>query len=208
GGGRRWAPRRQAGWRPGAGGRPAGLLAGWRAGPPPPAPRSLCRAPAEPGDEGLRRLASSPHLPQLRKLQVFDRRTVGPRGLADLLASPLWARLTDFGLSHATIGDEAARLLAPTLARGGLRRLSLCYWGLGARAARALATAPSWGPLEELELDGNALGDRGISALAESPHLAGLRALSLYSCGMTDAAARALAASVHLSRLRRLRVYE
>jgi uncharacterized protein (TIGR02996 family) len=173
-----------------------------------PALESLGLSSGNLGDAGLVRLAQTPNLPSLQELSTGYDTGMGAPGLASLLASSLWPRLTSLSLSHCSLGDAGAALLVAALPAGRLGALSLNYSGLTAATAAAFLAAPSWDRLEALSLAGNALGDEGVQMLARSPQLGGLRRLDLYDCGVGETGARALAASPHAGSLRELRLYE
>jgi uncharacterized protein (TIGR02996 family) len=172
-----------------------------------PSLRSVDLKGCPPTDDGLRRLASCAPLGRLSELSVCAVDDLTARGMAHLVKSPLWGRLTRLALYHCPIDDAGARTLIQALPRSALRKLTLTNCRLTEATVSALVAAPSWGALENLYLS-DPLGDAAVVALAGSPHLANLRALALPNCGLGVEGARALATSPYGERLLRLVVSE
>ncbi len=143
--------------------------------------RNLAFIYANLGGDGLRALAASPYLSELRCLCIYD------------LANP--------------IGDEGIRALVESPYLTNLTHLELHDNHIGPEGVRALAASPRLPRLAYLELFQNEIGDEGAAALARSPHTAGLTHLYLACNGIGPAGARALAESRHLSRLTQLELY-
>jgi uncharacterized protein (TIGR02996 family) len=100
---------------------------------------------------GARALARSPHLANLRQLNLGVQE-IGPEGARALADSPHLGRLTDLDLSGNDIGDAGVR---------------------------ALASSPGLASLTNLDLSDNEITDEGVRALADSPHLSALQVLNL-----------------------------
>jgi uncharacterized protein (TIGR02996 family) len=152
------------------------------------------------GPEGTRSLLGSPHLTQLRELDLGSA-GVGAAGTRALASWPGLARLTALSLSGNSVGDAGARALAesPHLAR--LAALKLAANQITQAGARALAASPHLAGLRRLDLGNNYLLDAGVAALAGSPHLANLTHLSLWFTAVGSSGAAALARSPHLGNL-------
>jgi uncharacterized protein (TIGR02996 family) len=118
--------------------------------------------------------------------------------LADVLASPLLAWITDLSLSTAENlpverGWEVVRLLTESPALAGLRALNLYISSLRDSGARALAACPHLAGLTSLELFLQGVSADGLAALAGSPHLASLTRLYLMGGSLRLGECRVLA---------------
>lgn len=182
--------------------------------------------------DGLRTLAASARLGQLRRLSVrlqFRPLHDTDDGLVTLAASPHLAQLEALTIERATSDAILALAKNPHLSR--LRALEITHQGMTVEGLRALASAPHLASLRALTIHTRGPHSDGVLALLRSPHLrqldaltvtgsqlgddlyksiaAGegpprLRALSLIGQPLTTEAARHLAGSPHLSRLRAL----
>jgi uncharacterized protein (TIGR02996 family) len=155
------------------------------------------------GSAGLEDLAESANLPGLRSLRLTGNgcRDKGARALAQ---APFLPQLTALDLGSNGIGGPglAALTAAPHLRR--LRELNLSDNFIGPATLGALLRLPQMGQLRRLDLGRVRLGPQGVRALAELPELARLRALGLSGNLLGDEGVQALAASPYLSRLREL----
>jgi uncharacterized protein (TIGR02996 family) len=172
--------------------------------PPPPCLaglRALRVGWAGLGDDTLHNLLASPCAEALTALDLESNEFTAA-GVAALVGSPAWGRLTDLALSGVGFGDPATGpLLVGALGRSGIRRLFVDLNGA------ELAAAESWGPLEALRLT-TTDETAGAHAVAASPHLGRLQRLELYNdTGVTDEVLRALAANPHAGRLEHLEFY-
>ncbi|MBI2901027.1 MAG: hypothetical protein HYY17_12650 [Planctomycetes bacterium] len=178
--------------------------------------------PHQVGDEGLKTLATSPHLSRLRRLHLVGT-GIGAAGAAALARSETLSGLEDLSLTGNRMGADGARALAASRCLRGLR--SLCLWacGIGDDGLRALASSPVLATVEDLNLNGCSIGSDGLTALFTSENarslrrlrlagnrldnagrkiaswegLARLETLDLADCGIGPAGARALARSRH-----------
>jgi uncharacterized protein (TIGR02996 family) len=155
-------------------------------------------------------LVASPLAETLTRLDLGVTR-VTARGVATLLDSPLWGRLTELSLS--TVWDPgltACRQLGAGLAQSRLTRLHLAFEGgggaVGETLVRALTGAPNWGPLRHLAL-WNCRLPRDLRALVTCPHLAGLTGLFLHHTYLTRRQIHQLADCPHLANLTTLALH-
>jgi len=116
------------------------------------------------GDEGLRALASAPHLASLKVLKL-NANDIGDGGACALASSPHLAALTELNLDGGAIGDEGARALAAAPHLATLAELDLCEHAIGDAGARALAASPHLAALSKLHLQENAITTQGKAAL-------------------------------------------
>jgi uncharacterized protein (TIGR02996 family) len=179
----------------------------------------------------VRALASSPHLADLRALDV-RLNYLGDEG-ASALAS--WRldelRSLSLGLNRISVAGVEALLTAPTLPRleeldlsnfapEGCREFTQSMSGVWARCneidpdlARLLAEAPTSARLRALRLytfyqQGGGIGPEGAGLLARSPRLANLIELEVGDNLLGYEGVRALASSPHLAGLRVLGLSE
>ena len=150
------------------------------------------------GDEGAGLLARSPHLGQLRRLNLSSN-GLGPAACA-ALGEGAFPCLRSLHLRANHVGDEGLRILARGHELGKLRALHASHNRITSLGALELAEAfPA--ELEVLSLSWNRIGDAGAAALASARGACRLAALDLAYCELGDDAARALAAASSLSRL-------
>jgi uncharacterized protein (TIGR02996 family) len=152
---------------------------------------------------GVEALFTTPHLPRLRVLDVFNPSpwwaAMEPlNALRRLLDWPLTTRLAYLDLGGLGLGKAGAEALAESWQLRALTELRLDRCRLQDQGAAALAGSPHLAGLTSLVLSNNDIGGPGIEALASSPHLARLRSLSLFGNFFGVDAARALASSVSL----------
>lgn len=123
------------------------------------------------GDEGVRVLASSPHLRRLRGLYL-SWNAISDEGAIALANSPYYPeKITEMSLMGNSIRDEGAIALASSPWLSNLRVLALMNNRIGDAGAMALASSPYVSNLQLLYLDGNLVSDVGRRALLASPHL-------------------------------------
>lgn len=178
------------------------------------------------GDQGMRFLADSSMLSELRALDL-TRNDVHGDGLAAFSDAPHLGALEHLSLAHNAItgrglalgddgglpalraldlsrnplGDEGAAALARALtARTAppLHTLKLDACGLTGEGIRRLLSHPWAAHLEHLSLSHNGLGDEGALALARTPGLTRLRTLELVDSTVSSDGLRELARSPHL----------
>lgn len=171
------------------------------------------------GDEGAVELFSSPHLGNLREVNLawspvgdagllaiaaadmpalgclrLINAPVGPLGLAALVSSSSLPNLSELSVGSRTVGPREAEAIASApLPR--LKSLDFVLGAVGDRGAVALAGSPGLADLARLNLEDNEIGPVGAEAVAASPHLHRLRELSLGSNRLGDRGAVALARS-------------
>ncbi len=177
-------------------------------------------------DELASPLAGSPHLAQLRSLDL-GRTDVSPDELRVLLRSRAYPRLERLDLAGCRDLDALRALLDAPFA-GSLRRLGLDVCFLGGAAIPLLGGLPrldavslAHGELEdeqlhalarlprrfvELGLRANRFGPEGAAALAASPIVDELEELDVQGSPIGDAGCLAIAGSPRLRRLRALAI--
>jgi uncharacterized protein (TIGR02996 family) len=165
----------------------------------------------------LAELAGSPHLQQLRWLDVrandllreafrdfvascqlpleslYWDHAVGLEGIAALSASSLAGRLKELYLRDAKLGAEGLRLLVGSSAFAQLEKLSIGADTTDTAGLAALAAAPWWQRLTRLNLPWVNAGDEGAVELARAPQPAALRRLDLSNNKIGPNGVRALA---------------
>lgn len=163
------------------------------------------------GYEGVRELASSPMLANLRYLRLHE--VCRGRDLVDSLVVAPWLQnltnlhlighqltaeevltllgpsalssLRTLSLWNNSLGDDGLEQLLQTSALTRLRKLNLNTNNLSRRGAESLAAWPHLGGLEVLHVAFNTIGHEGIWALIDSPHRAANCNLNFGSCGNT-----------------------
>jgi uncharacterized protein (TIGR02996 family) len=186
------------------------------------------------GLEGLRRLAGSPWLRDLRALKLgrlYSDKTRWGREAAEVIAcSETFARLETLSLTQHALGNRGLMALAASpflqlrclgvsgneiteaglsalvgsVSAARLTSLTLSANQLTPEAMEALAASPHLARLLDLDLHCCPIGDAGVKPLARSPQLGRLRSLMLAATGVGSEGALALAESPHLRNLRRL----
>jgi uncharacterized protein (TIGR02996 family) len=151
-------------------------------------------------ERGMRALAGSPLLAQLRELDLSGTQ-IGLAGLRALVDSPRAAGLETLNLQYEEIGPEGAAALAKARHIQSLQKLNLHTNGLGDTGLREIVRAVHWENLRELNLSFNEISDTGVEDLARSPHWPRLTSLRLIDEGITDAGAAALPDSEVLTAL-------
>ena len=150
-------------------------------GRPPPA-LALCTYLAVPhgagGLELVDRIASCPHLTQLRALRLPGD-GLGPEAARALVDSRHLRRVRVLVLRKNRLRDEGAQVLADSEMMGQLVSLDLGLNGIGDRGALALANSPQASSLERLFVPQNDIGLEGAYALERSAHLPRLSLLAL-----------------------------
>jgi hypothetical protein len=116
-------------------------------------------------------LAQAATLANVRSLRLFGTESIGPQGLAALLASPYLARLECLDLESHNLGDNGCQTLAVVGKQLRLRELNLAWNGIGTTGAHILAGAACLESLTALDLENNPIGEAGVLALLDSPHL-------------------------------------
>jgi uncharacterized protein (TIGR02996 family) len=151
------------------------------------------------GDVTAKALAGSPHLRNLRKLNLSGCR-LGPEGAEALTAPDVLPNLLELRLSGNALGDRGVFALARWAHQRGDTELLLWDVGLTAAGLADLAESGCLAGVTKLELSDNILGDEGAAVLARCADLRTLRQLWLSNAGVTDVGASALIASPNLSR--------
>jgi uncharacterized protein (TIGR02996 family) len=151
--------------------------------------------------QALGRTARCPLLAHLRTLDVAHNPSLGAEGLRVLASSPHLARLACLNASCTSLNEGGAAAVTAATGLTGLRELALGGNNLGPQDAAALAAASHLGGLTSLYLGGNHLGAEGVRALGFSPHMTNLLALNLISNGLGVEGVAALAGSPGLDRL-------
>ena len=158
------------------------------------------------GADGLAALLASPHLGNLRGLQIADPDCQAYAGEAIAAAHlPRLEFLTLRGDYEGDMGDPGVVALARA-ELPALRDLALLNVSCGAGSARALASSQTLTQLHGLDFgwgsyNPNRIGPGGAAAIAESANFAQLRRLILDFNGIGDDGLAALATSPHLGAL-------
>ncbi len=157
--------------------------------------------------DGMKFLASAPHVKQLAVLSAY-RNQFGCDGLIALATSPLARTLNVLDLQNTGIGDRGVSALtqSPLLERLIGPALNLSMNPVGDVGAQALAGCEHLERFTELILRACHVSDAGATALAQSPHVYNLAYLDLWNNRISDAGANALASSPHLEDLRDLSI--
>jgi uncharacterized protein (TIGR02996 family) len=148
----------------------------------------------------LRRLRNAPCWEHLRSLNLRENQ-IGLEGVIEL-SRDAPAGLTALGLGSAKIRSVhglAQLLAAPLFPR--LTQLDLGHTALGASGMEELARYKGATRLRWLNLEVNRLDDSALAHLARAQVLAGVEALSLADNPVSDTGARLLADSRYLGRL-------
>jgi uncharacterized protein (TIGR02996 family) len=167
-----------------------------------------------PSAVGVRALADSPHLANLRVLDL-SRLRLGPAALAALVWGSGLPRLEELIWPDNRCRDGGLRALAESPLLHRLITLRLGRNNLTAEGAAALADWPGPLPLRVLDLGNppnlprrNAIGDAGLAALLRGPALSNLRSLLVPGNDVGAGGAWSLAAALHLAQLRDLDLAE
>jgi uncharacterized protein (TIGR02996 family) len=166
--------------------------------------RTLRFQNAEIGDAGFKELCDSPHLNELRSLEVSgDALSIhSARAFADAAGLPALTELNIGGTNR--IGPDGTLILVHKPAAGRLRKLNLWSNGVADYGVEAICRAPHMCNLTHLDASGNLLTSRAAVAIAAAEHLKTLEELNLRTNGISGEGALALAGSPHLTNLRRL----
>lgn len=154
--------------------------------------------PAEP----ILALGGSPHLNQLRRLQLEG--WLSAEALRALWRAPSLFSLTGLEIlpGHHWSSEVHPGGLEDLGDGGGMPGLERFLYGCrGEEPGQAVAGATGWTRLRVLDLHEAKIGNPGAAALAGAAHLSRLERLVLRDCGVSDAGAAALAESTHLPSL-------
>ncbi|HEU0029960.1 MAG TPA: TIGR02996 domain-containing protein [Kofleriaceae bacterium] len=147
-------------------------------------------------------IGGSPHLPQLRSLDLTGgsntTNRILDRGFAALAKLPELERIA---LVYNRIGGDSLALLADPTTLPRLTSLAVNSCPITADGVRALVSSPRFQTIEELWIGGCPLGDDGVAAIARSPHAVNLRALNVAGTGAAEEAVAALVESPYLDKL-------
>jgi uncharacterized protein (TIGR02996 family) len=149
-------------------------------------------------------IAKSPALRHIRTLDFGDGNRLGNAGVEALMASPHLGNLRKLDLQRNALGSTAVRAIARSESAQSIESLELSNNDLYSAAAEEIAFGPALHRLEFLNLGTTRLGDAGVVALARSPQMASLKHLYLNHNDLTDEAALAISRSPHLAQLRSL----
>jgi len=152
-------------------------------------------------------LALSPHLRQLRTLDIFSETGLSEGDAEALVRSPLAPRLRCLRLRRLSRATQKILLTAPSLS--GLT--SLCISGLRSsppdgQVGKWIREATHLTNLTHLDVKFSQLGNAGVADLAQSPHLARLTFLEIDSNHVTAEGYRALVESPYLNAVKKVSV--
>lgn len=139
-----------------------------------------------------RAFAEATGLPALTELNLGGTNRIGPDGTLILVHSPKAAQLRKLNLWSNGIADYGVEALCRQSHVCNLTHLDVSSNLLTNRAAVALAAAEYLKQLEELNLKTNGISGEGALVLANSPHLANLRRLDVSGNRIGEKAAKAL----------------
>src|SRR5262249_42464408 len=154
-------------------------------------------------DKMLAALAESPHLGNLRVLDLTGALLTGP-GVRRFLRAPSLKRLTRLCLASCRdLGAEGAEAIAAAVTTEGLEHLNLSYCHFDSGPARVIAAAPGMRRMKELNMSVNQLDDEAAVAFAAAPWPE-LRSLYIPQNQIGDRGAEAIlnSASLRQSRAR------
>ena len=150
------------------------------------------------GDELFHRVA-------LRRIRLRDSAAV----VADLVKSPLLARVRELDLCDNNLGNAGVALLTRSPHLHDLEALDLGYNGIDDGGVHTLSRASAFPRLASLSLSFNReISSAGAIELAMSPFLAGLTALDLSSNAIDETGLHALLAGRTFQHLHTLRISE
>jgi uncharacterized protein (TIGR02996 family) len=167
----------------------------------------------KPGDEGLKLLAGTPSLANLRELELALPHC-SDTGLGYLAESDHLQGLRVLTLDGASWGPTPVTvnglrpLLGSRLPHLTTLRLTGSAWSLEGKQGQQLRELPGLARLHALNLWSNLIGDEGARTLAGCPLLTNLRELFLARNQIRDEGMLALTDSPHLRRLELLDVRE
>ena len=144
------------------------------------------------GDEGLARIAFSPHLVRLVSLALSEN-PITHRGVEALARGPRAAVLHHLRLSNTPLGTAGFEVLGRATAMRRLRALDLHGCDPGVEGLRALGRTRHFTALRALDLWGCAITDRGLAALLDGPLAARLTVLRMGENPLGDEGAARLA---------------
>ena len=149
----------------------------------------------------LSRLVNSPHLMQVRELDLCGN-DLGNGGVNLLLRSPYLGEVRTLDLSFNDICDGGVRLLAETRSLPKLRELILSDNGrISGDGLRTLAQSPFSAGLRKMDVSNNDINDVGIHALTRSHHLSELHTVHIDNNHIGDAGVMELLGSALLKRM-------
>lgn len=149
----------------------------------------------------LNRLVNSPHLMQVRELDLCGN-DLGNGGVNLLLRSPYLGEVRSLDLSFNDICDGGVRLLAGTRSLPKLRDLILSDNGrISGDGVRTLAQSPFSAGLRSMDVSNNDINDVGIHALTTSQYLSELHTLQIDNNHIGDAGVMELIGSPLLQRM-------
>jgi uncharacterized protein (TIGR02996 family) len=157
------------------------------------------------GAAAIRQLAESPHMRNLRSLDLGAGHKLSDAEMKALAASPHFGNLRVLGVGFWKLRKRGLEALAAAPWAGNLTKLDLMSLDSGAQAMPILAEAPL-NSLRWLELGYSELGPKAVTALLEAPWIAGLTHLDLSNNHIGVDGARALAEAPQLDNLVSLNV--
>ncbi len=152
------------------------------AGPAPWTPTSLSLVGAFDGARGIRCLAESPHLRDIRELNLLNA-GVDTESLQVLVSSKFLGALEVLRLDSNPLGNAGMQVLAAAPNLASLRVLEVAFCEIGDVGVSALAASPYLRSLRELDLHANPFTSMGVQALAMSPNLSTMESLNLGHTG-------------------------
>jgi len=149
------------------------------------------------GPEGVRALARSPHLVNLRTLDLGANRRIGIDGARILAGAPNLAELRSLDVSSTPLGpDGVAELLSGSWP--ALEALNLSWCDIGDEGLLRLSEWPGLARIRHLGLGTNALGKEALARFADHPSTAGIEWISVIQNPCADEAPAIFAGARYL----------
>jgi uncharacterized protein (TIGR02996 family) len=145
---------------------------------------------------------------KLARLKILDLSScsIGPKGLATLLASPKMPALERLAIAHLKLKAVSMEALASCEKLSDLTMLDVESNAIGPQGIKALAGSKNLGAVRSLMLRNCWLKDEGIEHLVASPLMSQLEELNVRSNKLTDHSAKRLASSPNAGRLLKLNI--
>jgi len=133
---------------------------------------------APPDLDGWRKLLESPHLADLKELNLTSSQ-MKQSFWTELYQSELLQRLESLCLNSARVSGASLMRMLDSLENCRLQRLNLAFNSTGMRGLQAIVDCPELNRLTELDLTRTGIDDSAVDLLASCPHLKLLRCLKV-----------------------------